>query len=113
MWMTIGKDRFVITLVDTQAARAFALMLPLSISMADLNRNEKHAELPKSLPVSATLPRSIQNGDVMLYGRRTLVVFYKTLSSSYPYTRLGRVDDPAGLALALGIGSVQIEFSKN
>src|SRR6476646_9058521 len=34
MWMNIGEHRFAITLADTEAARAFAAMLPLSIDMA-------------------------------------------------------------------------------
>lgn len=113
MWMTVGERRFAITPADTEAAREFAAMLPLSINMADLNGNEKHADLPKSLPTNASRPGTIHNGDLMLYGSRTLVVFYLTFNSSYSYTRLGRVDDPAGLAQALGGGSVRIEFSKN
>ena len=113
MWMTIGERRFALTPADTEAARAFAAMLPLSIDMADLISNEKHAELPKALPTNASRPGTLRNGDIMLYGSRTLVVFYLTFSSSYSYTRLGRVDDPAGLAQALGRGSVQVEFSRN
>ncbi|GAB3396235.1 hypothetical protein GCM10027514_44600 [Azotobacter armeniacus] len=113
MWMTVGDRRFAITLADTEAARAFSAMLPLSIDMADLNSNEKHADLPKSLPTNASRPGTIRNGDLMLYGSRTLVVFYLTFDSSYSYTRLGRIDDPAGLAQALGRGGVRIAFSKN
>ena len=112
MWMTIGERRFAITLADTEAARAFAAMLPLSIDMADLNSNEKHADLSQSLPTNASRPGTIRDGDLMLYGSKTLVLFYLTFSSSYSYTRLGRVDDPAGLAQALGKGSVRIGFSK-
>ncbi|MGE0801129.1 MAG: cyclophilin-like fold protein [Lautropia sp.] len=113
MWMTVGERRFAVTLADTEAARAFAAMLPLSIDMADLNGNEKHADLPKSLPTSASRPGTIRNGDLMLYGTRTLVVFYLTFDSSYSYTRLGRVDGPDGLARTLGKGGVQIVFSRN
>lgn len=112
MWMTIGERRFAITLADTEAARAFAAMLPLTIPMADLNSNEKHAELPKALPASASRPGTIRNGDLMLYGSTTLVVFYRGFDSPYSYTRLGRVDDPAGLARALGRGEVRIAFSR-
>lgn len=112
MRMTVGERRFAISLADTEAARAFAAMLPLSIDMADLNSNEKHAELPKALPTNASRPGTIRDGDLMLYGSRTLVVFYVTFNSSYSYTRLGRVDDPVGLAQTLGSGSVRIEFSK-
>lgn len=113
MWMTVGERRFAITLADTEAARAFSAMLPLSIDMADLNSNERHAELPKSLPTNASRPGTIRNGDLMLYGSRTLVVFYLSFNSSYSYTRLGRVDAPAALAQALGSGSTRIESSKD
>jgi hypothetical protein len=113
LWMTIGERRFAIALADTEAARAFAAMLPLTIDMADHNGNEKHAELPSVLPTNANRPGTIRNGDLMLYGSRTLVVFYLTFGSPYSYTRVGRVEDPASLAQALGRGSVRIEFSKN
>lgn len=113
MWMTVGERRFAITLANTEAARAFAAMLPLTIDMADLNSNEKHAELPKALPTNASRPGTIRNGDLMLYGSTTLVAFYLTFDSSYSYTRLGRVDDPAGLAQALGRRDVRILFSNN
>src|SRR5687768_14205731 len=43
MWMTIGERRFSVTLADTGAARAFATRLPLTLDMAELNGNEKHA----------------------------------------------------------------------
>lgn len=113
MWMTVGERRFSITLADTEAGHAFAALLPLSMDMADLHRNEKYADLPQSLPTNASRPGTIHNGDLMLYGSRTLVVFYQTFNSSYSYTRLGRVDDPDGLSQALGRGTVRIEFSSN
>lgn len=112
MWMTIGERRFSITLADTEAARAFAAMLPLSMDMAELNGNEKHGELPKALPANASRPGAIRNGDLMLYGAKTLVIFYLGFDSAYAYTRLGRVDDPAGLAQALGRGGVRVGFGE-
>jgi hypothetical protein len=112
MWMTVGERRFAITLADNVAARAFAAHFPLTLDMSELNGNEKHADLPKALPANASRPGTIRNGDLMLYGADTLVVFYSTFKSSYSYTRLGRVDDPAGLAQALGPGGVRVVFSK-
>jgi hypothetical protein len=113
MWMTVGERRFAITLTDNAAARAFTALLPLTLDMAELNGNEKHVELPKALPANASRPGTIRSGDLMLYGSNTLVVFYLTFDSPYPYTRLGRVDDPAGMAQALGRGSVRVVFSRD
>jgi hypothetical protein len=112
VWMIAGETRFSITLTDNAAARAFAALLPLSLDMSELNGNEKHASLPKALPANPSRPGTIRNGDLMLYGADTLVVFYLTFDSSYSYTRLGRVDDPAGLAQALGQRGVRVVFSK-
>jgi hypothetical protein len=113
MWMTVAERRFAITLTDNAAARAFAAQLPLTLDMSELNGNEKHAALPKALPANPSRPGTIRNGDLMLYGSDTLVVFYLTFNSSYSYTRLGRVDDPDGLSDALGPRSVQVVFSKD
>ena len=113
MLMTVGERRFAITLTDNAAARAFAAQLPLTLDMSELNGNEKHAELPKASPTNASRPGTIRNGDLMLYGSTTLVVFYLTFDSSYWYTRLGGVNDPTGLAQALGPRGVRVVFSRD
>lgn len=113
MWMTIGERRFAITLADTEAARAFVAMLPLTLDMAELNGNEKKKELPTPLPTDARRPGTIRNGDLLLWGSRTVVVFYLTFESPYAYTRLGRVDDPSELPRSLGPNDVRVVFSKN
>jgi hypothetical protein len=111
MYITIGTGRFAVTLTDSAASRAFAEQLPLTLEMPDLNGNEKHAQLPTALPAHATRPGTIRNGDLMLYGSTTLVLFYKTFDSSYDYTPLGRVNDPEGLAAALGARDVRVTFA--
>lgn len=112
MWMTIGgTHRFAVMLEDNPTARAFAQLLPITLDMPDLNDNEKHVRLPRSLPTNAVRPGTIRTGDVMLYGDNTLVVFYKTFSSSYSYTRIGRVAKIDGLVEALGTGSQHIGFA--
>lgn len=112
VWMTVGERRFSITLAENEAARAFASLLPLALNMPDLNGNEKHVKLPKALPANASRPGTIRNGDLMLWGSDTLVVFYLTFDSPYSYTRLGRIDDPAALPQVLGRGEVRIAFTK-
>ena len=112
IWMAVGERRFAITLADTGAARAFVAQLPLTLDMPDLNGNEKHVKLPKALPANATRPGTIHNGDLMLWGADTLVVFYLTFDSPYSYTRLGRIDDAAALPQVLGRGQVRVTFAK-
>ena len=113
MWMTVGEQRFAITLDDSETSRALAQLLPFTLDMTELNANEKYASLPQRLPTHAVRPGTIRNGDLMLYGTDTLVIFYQTFESTYSYTRIGRVDSPNGLAEALGRGDVAIHFSVN
>ena len=112
IWMTVGERRFSVTLAETAAARAFAAMLPLTLDMPDLNANEKHVRLPKPLPANASVPGTLRNGDLMLYGADTLVLFYVTFDSPYSYTRLGKVDEPDALPAALGRGAARVTFSR-
>ena len=111
MWMTVGAQRFAVTLEDNATAQAFVRLLPATFEMRDLNDNEKHVTLPRALPTNATRPGTIRAGDVMLYGSDTLVVFYETLRSRYSYTRIGRVTGGDGLARALDRGSVRVTFA--
>jgi hypothetical protein len=78
--------------------------------MSELNGNEKYFDLPNSLPANASNPGTIQSGDLMLYGSNTLVLFYKTFSTTYNYTRLARIDNPSGLATALGSENIMVKF---
>lgn len=110
--MTAGASRFTVALDDTAAAAAFAEMLPVTFEMSDLNRNEKKVRLPRGLPTGVVRPGTIRAGDVMLWGDDTLVVFYETFESPYRYTRIGRIENAAGLARILGPGDVRVSFSR-
>lgn len=111
VWMTVGERRFSIILADNETGRAFAARLPLSLDMPDLNSNEKHVTLPHKLPTQPYRPGVIHNGDLMLYGSNTLVLFYLTFDSPYSYTRIGRVEDADDLARMLGRHSARVVFS--
>ncbi|UTX49115.1 cyclophilin-like fold protein [Chryseobacterium sp. MA9] len=106
----VGSQTFTATLLENSSVKAFKEMLPLTINMSELNNNEKYYDLPNSLPTNSSNPGTIKNGDLMLYGSKTLVLFYKTISTSYSYTKLGSIDDPAGLVTALETANVTVTF---
>ncbi len=108
--ITVNSQTFTATLLDNESAMAFKEILPLTIDMTELNSNEKYYDLPTSLPTNSSNPGTIKNGDLMLYGSKTLVLFYKSFSTSYSYTKLGSVDDVTGLVAALGSGNVSVSF---
>ena len=106
----IGSKTFTATLADSETGEAFAALLPLTVTMNELNGNEKYHYLSSSLPTAAYQPGAIHAGDLMLYGNNCVVLFYETFNSSYSYTRLGAIDNPSGLVSALGFGNVSVRF---
>ncbi|MDE7293115.1 MAG: hypothetical protein K2N72_01690 [Oscillospiraceae bacterium] len=108
----VGNETYTATLYDNETTRALTDMLPLTLDMSELNGNEKYYYLDTVLPTNASKPSGIKTGDLMLYGNSCLVLFYDSFSTSYTYTLLGRIDDPTGLAAALGSGSAQVTFRK-
>ena len=105
-----GGQTFTAVLSDSPSGRALAEQLPMSVTMRELNGNEKFYDLPEELPTDTKEISSIHAGDLMLYGPDCLVLFYKDFKTTYSYTKLGRVEDTAGLAEALGRGNVQVTF---
>ncbi|MCC8144127.1 MAG: hypothetical protein LIO97_09750 [Tannerellaceae bacterium] len=108
----IGTTTFTATLHDNVTAVAFKAMLLLTIQISELNRNEKYYNFSGSFPTAPSRPGTIRSGDLMLYGNNCLVLFYKTFTSSYSYTPIGRIDNPTGLEAAVGTGNVTITFEQ-
>lgn len=107
----VNGQTFSATLADNGTARAFAARLPMTLDMRELNGNEKYFYLDEPLPAAAQRVGQIRAGDLMLFGSDCVVLFYENFATSYTYTPIGRIDDPAGLADALGSGSAEVFFS--
>ncbi len=107
----VNGQTFSATLADNDTARAFAARLPMTLDMRELNGNEKYFYLNEPLPAAAQRVGQIRAGDLMLFGSDCVVLFYENFATSYTYTPIGRIDDPAGLAEALGRGGAAVAFS--
>lgn len=108
--ITIASKSYTATLVDNSTTKEFKSMLPLTLTMYEHSGNEKYGTLSDRLATGTFNPKIIKKGDLMLFGSSTLVVFYKTFSASYCYTKIGSIDDPSGLEAALGTSSVVVMF---
>ena len=110
--VSVGDKEFEIILADNEAADRFYQMLPMSLNMSELNGNEKYYYMNEYLSTSASVPKQIRTGDLMLYGSNCVVLFYKSFSTSYSYTELGHMTDSSELAAALGKSDVTVTFAK-
>lgn len=108
MKIKVGTQTFSVMLEDNPTVTKLKSLLPMTLDMTELNGNEKYFHLPSILPTDETKPGTIQSGDIMLYGNKSLVIFYKTFKTSYGYTKLGRIDDPTDLVTVLGKGDVTV-----
>ncbi|TXJ37376.1 cyclophilin-like fold protein [Brachyspira pilosicoli] len=111
--LKINNKEYKLILYDNDTARDFLKMLPLKITMNDLNSNEKYHNLSSILTTKSERVGSIKRGDFMLYGNNCLVLFYESFSTSYSYTKIGYIENTDGLKDSLGSGSIEITFSAN
>ena len=107
----IGSQAFQATLEDNPTVEEFLNKLPLEIELEELNGNEKFYRFNERFPTSDSKPKMIHTGDLMLYSGSYFVLFYKDFATSYSYTRLGKIENPADLADAVGSGSIKITIN--
>ena len=107
--LRINGQVFALELMNNSTVNELLSVLPDTFTMQDLNQNEKYFELPQNLPMQQQRVEEIQKGDVMLYGENTLVIFYRSFTTNYSYTRIGRLGNSDKLADRLGADAVLVE----
>lgn len=110
--LTVGGKTFAAKFYDNQTTRELVKKMPMTLSMKELNGNEKYYYLNTQLPMEETSPKTIQAGEIKLYGSDCLVVFYKTHTTSYEYTSVGYVEDVPEFVKAVGDENVEITFQQ-
>ena len=108
----INDKDYQATLVDNYTTRELLKLLPLSLTMQDLNDNEKYYNLDKTLPTAQIHPTEIKKGDIMLYEDNCLVIFYKDFTTHYPYTPLGHIDNAEDLDEIVGSDNINITITQ-
>lgn len=82
------------TLNGTEAARDFASLLPLTLTLEDYNSTEKVADLPRKLSTKGAPPGSDPDvGDIAYYAPwGNLALYYQDFGYSAGLVKLGLVD---------------------
>lgn len=109
--LQVNGKVFPAKLYQTETTKSIMQKLPVSITMNELNGNEKYYYFSESFPTESKRISEIHAGDLKLYGSSCLVLFYESFATSYSYTSLGYVENPEGLAEALGTGNVCIDIT--
>ncbi len=108
----INGVTYTASLEDNETSRELLNRLPLTITMNELNGNEKYTYFEDSFVSSPASVGRIEAGDIMLYGDDCLVIFYDTFDTNYRYTRIGKIDDVSTLKENLGFGDISVTIFK-
>lgn len=111
MNIKVNNKIFKIVLEDNKTVKSLTQKLPIKLEMSDLNNNEKYCYLDFTLPTDSKSVKSIKKGDVMLFGNSCLVIFYKSFTTSYSYTKIGYIENPADIEIMSDKKSIEVSFN--
>lgn len=110
--LTVNGQSFKAVFYNNKTAKAILEKMPMTLTMKELNGNEKYHFFDTEFPTNEKSLGKISAGDIKLYGSDCLVTFYKSHSTSYQYTSVGKIENAAAFAKAVGSGDVTITFTK-
>ena len=112
MNIQIDNKTFTVIVENNKTVKELYQKLPITLEMSDLNNNEKYCYLNFTLPTDAESVKNIKKGDVMLFGNSCLVIFYKSFTTSYSYTKIGYIENSNDIEKVLGESTVKVLFEK-
>ena len=107
-YIKIKDKEYQIELESSETANQIKSKLPFTISMKNLNGNEVYYYFDESFKTNQQSVGTINKGDIYLYRDNCLVLFYKTFTTTYTYTKIGKVINPEGLDTLIGSGNVEV-----
>ena len=99
---------YLFELENTEFANQIKSKLPFTVKMKNLNGNEVYHEFNENFKKDEKSINTINTGDIYLYQSNCLVLFYKSFSTSYKYTEIGKLKEPIQLENAIGSGDVVV-----
>ena len=112
--ITIGEKLVTATLTDSEAARDFVSLLPLTLVLEDHAKTEKISYLPRKLSTSGAPAGSDPSvGDIAYYAPwGNLAIYYKDFGYSGGLAILGKIDGDVEAFKAPGSIKATIELVK-
>ena len=113
LFIRINNIDYLFELKNTEAANQIKSKLPFTHKMTNLNGNEVYYKFKDDFTKNEKSIGSINTGDIYLYQSDTLVLFYKSFSTSYKYTEIGKLVNSTNLAQNIGSGDVTVQWCSN
>jgi hypothetical protein len=110
----VGEKEVTATLNDSEAARDFASLLPLNLTLEDYAGTEKISDLPKRLSTKGALSGSDPSvGDIAYYAPwGNLAIYYRDFGYSNGLVILGKIDGDVEAFNTPGSVKVTIELAE-
>ncbi|MBQ6449561.1 hypothetical protein IJJ08_01500 [bacterium] len=108
----LGGHEYLGRFEDNPTTRKLKSGCPWRLELADQDRLAKFCLLEGvKLPTDARRPEQITPGQFYLYEDNCLVLFYQPARTSYRYTYLGELLDPAKLIDYIGYHQTTLELA--
>ena len=112
-FIKINDAEFPFELKNTPVANEIKKKLPFTVKMTNFNKNELYYKFDESFEKDEKSVGTINIGDIHLYQSNTLVLFYKTFSTSYSYTEIGKLLNTTDLEKIIGTDDINVQWCLN